>query len=264
MAQLDQMTQVAFSDPHGVPRGADIEVTGARGVQLGIVNGFRLRRDGEPLSVPLAAQRLMVFLALQQKPIQRLYVASMLHTDTSEERATASLRTTLWRLGTLAGVLVSAEGSTLALASGVCVDLRDITTRARSLIQEPGSYCEEDLTMLTCCGDVLPDWYEDWLQFERERARQLRLHALEALSAALLRDRRFGQAAEAALAAVGADPLRESSHRALISVHLAEGNAGEALGQYQKLRRLLGERLGITPSPAMDALFDELAPGLRR
>lgn len=264
MAQGDQTTQVAFGNPYGAPRSADLQVTPARGIQLGIVNGFRLRRDGEPLSVPLAAQRLMVFLALQQNPVHRLYVASMLRTDTSEERATASLRTTLWRLGTLAGVLVSAEGSTLALASGVCVDLREITTRARSLIQEPGSYSEEDLTMLAYCGDVLPDWYEDWLQFERERARQLRLHALEALSAALLRDRRFGQAAEAALAAVGADPLRESSHRALISVHLAEGNAGEALSQYRTVRRLLGEHLGIAPSPAMEALFDEQAPGLTR
>jgi DNA-binding SARP family transcriptional activator len=30
--------------------------------------------------------------------------------------------------------------------------------------------------------DLLPGWDEDWLQLERERHRQLRIHALEALS----------------------------------------------------------------------------------
>jgi DNA-binding SARP family transcriptional activator len=232
-------------------------------LDLGILNGFRLTRGGEPVRVPLAAQRLLGFLALQQYPVHRLHVASMLRTDTSEERATASLRSTLWRLGELAEAVVSAEGCTLALADGLHVDLRDITARARSLISEPADYRDGDLALLADCGDVLPDWYDDWLQFERARMRQLRLHALEALSAALLRDRRFGQAAEAALAAVAADPLRESAHRALIMVHLAEGNTGEALCQYRTIRRVLRDQLGISPSPAAEELIEEVVADRR-
>jgi DNA-binding SARP family transcriptional activator len=47
---------------------------------------------------------------------------------------------------------------------------------------------------------------------------------------------------------MAAEPLRESAHRALIRVHLADGNAGEAIRQYRLCRRLLHERLGIEPT----------------
>jgi DNA-binding SARP family transcriptional activator len=54
---------------------------------------------------------------------------------------------------------------------------------------------------------------------------------------------------------VAAEPLRESAHRALIGAHLAEGNPGEALRQYQLFRGLLGRELGIEPSPRIRALL---------
>ena len=49
-------------------------------------------------------------------------------------------------------------------------------------------------------GEILPDWYDDWLLLERERIRQLRLHALEAIRCTRLTAAgRFGEAIEAAL-----------------------------------------------------------------
>lgn len=36
-----------------------------------------------------------------------------------------------------------------------------------------------------------------------------------------------------------ADPLRESAHRLLVAVHLAEGNVSAALDQFDAYRRLL-------------------------
>ena len=73
-------------------------------------------------------------------------------------------------------------------------------------------------------GDLLPDWYDDWLEIERERLRQLRVHALEHLGEHALRRGRFGAAIDRALAAIAADPLRESAHRLLIRAYIAEGN----------------------------------------
>jgi DNA-binding SARP family transcriptional activator len=72
-------------------------------------------------------------------------------------------------------------------------------------------------------GELLPDWYDDWVALERERFRELRIHAFEALSARLISAERFGEAMDIALAAVRCEPLRESTHRAVISVHLARG-----------------------------------------
>ena len=104
-----------------------------------------------------------------------------------------------------------------------------------------------------CRGDLLPGWDEDWLLLERERIRQLHLHALEALAHRLRARGRYAEAVDAALAAVTAEPLRESAQSALISVHLAEGNVTEAYRQYDSYTALLWAELRITPSAALAA-----------
>jgi DNA-binding SARP family transcriptional activator len=102
------------------------------------------------------------------------------------------------------------------------------------------------------------DWYDDWVILARERFRQARLHALEALCLSLASSGRYAEAAEAGLAAVAGEPLRESAHRALIQAHLAQGNPGEAIRQYRLCRRLLHEQLGLEPSPQLDELVGAL------
>jgi DNA-binding SARP family transcriptional activator len=72
---------------------------------------------------------------------------------------------------------------------------------------------------------------------DRERTRQLSLHALEALCSRWTEMRRFGQAVQAGLAAVAGEPIRESAHRILMKAHLAEGNPGEAIRQYRTYER---------------------------
>jgi DNA-binding SARP family transcriptional activator len=106
--------------------------------------------------------------------------------------------------------------------------------------------------------DLLPGWDEDWLVVEREHHRQLRLHALEMLSDTLCRERRYGEALSAALAAVAGEPLRESSHRRVIQAHLAEGNPAEALRQYEIYRRLVRDELGLAPTEEIRGLVGSL------
>jgi DNA-binding SARP family transcriptional activator len=105
------------------------------------------------------------------------------------------------------------------------------------------------------CEDLLLGWYDDWVLLERERLRQLRLHALEQLSARLLAGGDVARAAEAALEAVAVEPLRETAHAALIRAHLAEGNRAEATRQLQRLTALLGKELGEQPSPMVTDLL---------
>ena len=85
---------------------------------------------------------------------------------------------------------------------------------------------------------------------ERERVRQLRMHALEALAEKLAAAGRYGEAVQAAYAAVVAEPLRESAHRAVVRVHLVEGNVAEAVRAYDSFRTMLAEELGVAPSSA--------------
>ena len=135
----------------------------------------------------------------------------------------------------------------LRLAPRVRVDLREAESLARSeLAGRSSGVPRQSLTL-----DLLPDWYDDWVLLERERFRQLRLRALESRCTRLTAAGRLDEALEAGLLALAGEPLRESAHRALVRLHLAEGNAAEAVRQFRLCRRLLLEQLGVEPSPLM-------------
>jgi DNA-binding SARP family transcriptional activator len=102
----------------------------------------------------------------------------------------------------------------------------------------------------------LPGWYDEWVLVERERSRQLRLHALEAAAGEFIAQGRAGAAMHVALTAALVEPLRESCHRLIISIHLAEGNQAEAVRHYLAWRGLLRKELGIAPSSQIANLVD--------
>ena len=56
------------------------------------------------------------------------------------------------------------------------------------------------------------------------------------------------------------EPLRETAHRLMIRVHIADGNSYEAIRQYQLYERLTLTRIGLPPSPQMRELVSELLP----
>lgn len=224
-------------------------------VRLALLEAFELSSDGKPVPVPLSAQRLLAFLALQDRPLLRLYVAGVLWPDAPEERSSASLRSALWRLHRPGCQLVNASAQHVCLAPGVRVDIRELGRLARGLLDRSTNSDNPACGQLYVAGDLLRDWYDDWVMMERERFRQLRLHALEVLCEGLTVKHQFGQAVEAGLAAVAGEPLRESAHRVLIRAYLAEGNHAEASRQYHLYRKLLHSELGLEPTREMEALI---------
>lgn len=220
--------------------------------RLNLLDGFELLVAGRPVELPPAAQRLLAFLAVRGRPLTRTHVASALWLDVPDERAAANLRSTLWRLHARAGPVVETTQAHVRLAAEVTVDLYEARAAAHGLIEggdgggpQAGAPVGSSAALT---AELLPDWYDDWVAWEREQFHQLRLHALEAQAEQLARRGRYGEAMEAALAAVAAEPLRDSAHRAVIRVHLAEGNAAEAMLQFRRHERLLATELGIAPS----------------
>ena len=223
----------------------------SRAPALRLLDGFELRQDCRAVAAPRSVQRLLAFLALQSRPVLRLYVAGCLWLDSDEAHANASLRSALWRVQRIGGNLVTATGTHIALAPGVGTDIARAGLLARELIRRSSTPTTAQVDEICALGDLLPDWYDDWLVVERERLRQLRLHALDAACRHLARARRYAEAVEVGLTAVAAEPLRESAHRALIEAHVAEGNLGEAARQLEAYRRLAA-RLGVEPSPGLE------------
>lgn len=240
--------------PFGVGAGGEEPPSsGPTGTRLTLLRGFELVSDGVRVALPMSAQRVAAFLALHDRPVLRSYVAGSLWLDTTEGRAHANLRSALWRLHRCSRDLVVAQGQQLCLGSNVDVDLREVEALARRTIREGEAVLLEP-TATRLIDDLLPDWYDDWVLIEREQFRQLRLRALDVLCERLTDAGRLGDALQVGLYALAGEPLRESAHRAVIRVHLADGNAGEAIRQYRLCRRLLAE-LGVRPSRQIEELL---------
>jgi DNA-binding SARP family transcriptional activator len=217
-----------------------------------LLGAFQLRVAEEAVWVPMHAQRVLAFLAVQSRPLTRPFVAGSLWLDSTDDRAAASLRSALWRLNRN-GRLVESSGEQVRVAREVAVDFTAAVAQAHRLLDPESGDCPR-MSEVLLREDLLPDWYDDWIAIERERFRQLRIHALERLCARLIAAERFGEAIETAFTVATAEPLRESGHRMLIRAHLAEGNQGEAVAQYRRFRQLLQRDLGLAPSQEMAAL----------
>ena len=223
-------------------------------MRLNLLHGFELSSGERPLTLPMNAQRLVAFIALHERPTPRLFVAGNLWMDADEERSNASLRSALWRVGRVAADLLVTSKSHLSLSPGVMVDIREAVSTAHRILDSAEDLSLEHVDGACLTGDLLTGWYDDWIIVERERVRQLMLHALELLCLKLSAAGKHAQAIEAGIAAVSAEPLRESAHRALIQAHMSEGNFSEALQQYRTYRAVVQRELGIEPSGLMENL----------
>ncbi len=237
---------------------ADVMVA-APSLSVSVMSGFEVWSGGEQIFVSATVERVLAFLAVRHKPQLRSTVASTLWMDTTTDRSFANLRSALWRTRQAVGDALVMSGHYVMLSPLVHVDLDDVVVRARRLIGEHEPLDPNDEDPGSLCGDLLPGWDGEWIMFERERLRQLRIHALEALCKALSAADRPGPAVDAGLAAVEAEPLRESAQRALVAAHLAEGNISEARRQFHLYRDLLWDALAIEPSDAFRAMVG-LAP----
>lgn len=233
-------------------------------LEVRLLGTFRFWASGSALPAVLGgSQRLLALLGLRDRALTRTSVAGTLWPESSEEHAYSSLRSALGRLSRLTRDAVEVTPLDLCLAAGVTLDLRDARSLARRLLDPDGTIADADLgadAVTALSEDVLPDWYDDWVLIEGEEWRQLRLHALEALAERLLTAHRYGEATVAALAAVRAEPLRESARAMVIKVHLAEGNQSEALGEFGRYQTLLDTELGLEPTSRLR----ELVAGLHQ
>jgi DNA-binding SARP family transcriptional activator len=226
--------------------------------RLALLGGFSLETGAGRLVLPLHAQRLVAFLALQRRPVHRAYVAGRLWIDHDQDHAHGCLRTTIWRVGLLSHSVVQATSTQLTLDPAIAVDVQELEACADRILETDAVPAKDDVHRLVRATELLPDWYDDWIPQERERLRQLRLLALEAAGCELLGARRYADATIAALAAIGVDPLRESAYALLIRSYLGLGNVAEALRQFRAFRNRLQQELGLYPS----SKIQDLLPGL--
>ena len=223
--------------------------------RLQLLGGFRLLSDGTPVVVPTAAAKLFALLAIHERPLSRSRIAGEFWPDFSEGRAYGNLRTMMWRLPASTRELLSTTGSAMALAEFVEVDVRQARVLVRDMLHGGGPRDASSAEVDLLSRPLLPEWEDDWLTYERERTRQLHIHALESLGHSLRASGDALGAVDVSICVLGMEPLRESVHALLVSAHLAAGNRADARRSHRRYCDLMRDELGL--EPALD--WEELA-----
>jgi len=237
------------------------------GFCLTLLGGFRACGEhGRSVVLPTRkAQALLAYLAMPPgRAHSRESLAALLWGDVAPAQARSSVRVALYRvrksLPSSAVTSLSIDGETVALRSGAATV--DATVFERLCAQgSPGALAK---AVELYRGDLLAGLsipeapFEEWLMVQRERLRELALHAL----ARLLTHQRETGATEAAiqtaLRLLSLDPAREPVHRILMRLYAGLGRRSAALRQYQVCLNALRREFRAAPAPETQNLFYEI------
>jgi DNA-binding SARP family transcriptional activator len=159
-----------------------------------MLGGFEVYRDGQLLELPPSCRRLVALAALKRRAVPRTWTCRTLWPTTRPDRATARLRTTLWRLRPMgADALLAVTPQSIAIGPNVSVDWYDAVDLIGALLghsepPEPDQDLTAELLPLLREGALLDGWTEDWNTYARDTYRELRLDALDALMGSFTED----------------------------------------------------------------------------
>ncbi|MYK69616.1 MAG: hypothetical protein F4020_08880, partial [Gammaproteobacteria bacterium] len=195
--------------------------------------------------------------------LSRIAAAARLAPHLAAASAGAPLRKTLTRVRATRLPLIRANGEMLRLHPGVAIDLWEAEALAArladhgQLLPEYGRH--EVLTLV-----LLPGWEDDWAERARTTTQGRFLCALEVYARRLhSRGDRY-QALTVCQQAWESDPLHESTVAALVGIHLASGDRGQALGAYDIFERQLAATYELEPTERLRKLVAPLLAGRPR
>ncbi|WP_171027097.1 BTAD domain-containing putative transcriptional regulator [Pseudarthrobacter sp. NamB4] len=226
---------------------------------LSLLGAWRLQQGNETFQVASREQRLIACVGLLGRR-HRSFLAGLLWPRSSETQAAGNLRTTVWCISHTFPRLLHAAADTLELDESVSVDVASLKRHVAILREQPEIRVPDSYLDHLGRAELLPGWYDDWVVFEQERLRQLRLGALELMARQFLAGNEPGKAVIAALSAINIEPLRESAHLLLVQAHLAAGNRAAAVRAYGMFAVRLEAELGVQPSPQLTGLVSAFHP----
>jgi adenylate cyclase len=190
-------------------------------------------------------------------------LAGLLWGDRPDEQARSSLRQSLAalrkELGDADEAILQVKDDTVRLcANTVGVDVAAFLQAGHAIEIEP----LRDAARLYR-GELLSDFgnreegFEGWLSIERAQLRQEAIRILEKLAWLESGNERLPVAQKL----VSLDPLREASQRLLMHSQFSLGERGLALKQFDELKTLLRDELGVEPAAETQQLASQIADG---
>ncbi len=107
-------------------------------------------------------------------------------------------------------------------------------------------------------GDFLEEFYDNWAEEQRAYYRNLYFATLKELADHYHRAEQYEQAINYCQIIIKRDPYREDIHRQLMDAYAHTGNRAALRDQYENLKKLLMEELGVDPLPETVATYKRL------
>lgn len=231
-------------------------------VKIQLCGRFAFLRDGRRIEDDLPGRQgrlLVAYLVLNRnRPVRRDDVIAALWAN-GRDAGVAPLLSKVRRV-------VPLDGLRPVLPADAWVDVEaaaEAVHRAESALAQgrpARAWGPAQVALFATGRPLLPGEDGEWLDEERRRLDALHLRALESYAGATLGvgGTELPAAVRAARELVRLEPFRESGWRLLLRALAAEGNVAEALREYDRLRVLLRDELGINPGPETQALHREL------
>ncbi|HWF26528.1 MAG TPA: AAA family ATPase [Solirubrobacteraceae bacterium] len=216
------------------------------------------------------ARMLAALLVLRrERPMRREELIEAIWPETSWGQHDGALRVLLTAVRRAFGseALTGRVELRLELPSDVWIDVEqaaaDVASAERALRQE--RVADASAAAHAAAGALAAPFLAGetaaWIEEARRELDDLAVSALELEARAELQHGNPRDAARAARELVTRAPYRERGHALLMEALATEGNTAEALLAYERLRQLLRDELGTTPSHAVSDLHARLLVG---
>ncbi len=230
-------------------------------LRLFVLGLFRLEREGATIRLPThKAESLLVYLALHPEAHAREKLAALFWGDSPDDLARRSLRTALsWLRKEIGDPVIAADRDVVQFhaASHIWVDAVEYQTQVAHFLDGDSS----DSTAIDFDlyrGDLLADFYDDWILAERERLHALYLDALLRMIQRLRTQGEYSRAIDMAHKVLAVDAANEHAHQQLMFCHWSLGDRSAALKQFDECKRVLHDELSVEPSPDTVALYERI------
>ncbi len=205
---------------------------------------------------------LLFFLAGQDGEVSREKLLSFFWPDHERSAAMPILRTMIHDLHRTLGGAFYADDKTLSLSSDTFIDLVDFSTALQS-----SSVDSEKITdaLSLYRGDFLEGFslhdspqFEDWANSERERYQVMAMNGFARLARINEGQGNYTIALELMQRGLTFNLFQEDLQRDVMRLQYLNGDRAAVIRQYETLRNLLDEEMGVLPMPETRLLYDSI------
>jgi DNA-binding SARP family transcriptional activator len=246
-------------------------------IEIRLFGGFEIRCDDAIVRrfESQKARGLLAYLAMHRdQTLSREQIATLMWSDKDESSARRNLRQVLYSLRAafadvdLGADLLAGEAQMVGLHPDldIWVDVTDFEQAIEGGLEggEPNSQQLGRAARLYV-GDFLSGFFvrdcppfEEWLVTTQERLRESALETFHTLVTSCLQRGESRMGIHYARRLLAIDPLSERAHRQLMRLYAQSSRRTRALAQFEELRNLLNQELGVEPLAETTALYQSI------